>query len=223
VILLVAVLHLLVLVLPPWLLGRPPSDARAICFLGLATAFCISELTAGHAERVAGSQRLPLATGVGLLASFWAGLLQVAGEASPVLSGLGGLSMCVGITLRRRAMQALGRWFRSDLRVDAGQPLVTHGIYARMRHPSETGTLLIAGGAATLLASPAALAIVALWITPCVFRRVRKEDCLLAHHFPTRFAAWAERVPALLPRWRLRTQPRVLSTATARVWKRPLE
>ncbi|MHC4974293.1 MAG: methyltransferase family protein [Planctomycetota bacterium] len=90
---------------------------------------------------------------------------------------------------------------RQDYLAPYRRPLVTHGIYARMRHPSETGTLLIAAGAAALLASPTALVIVVLWITPCVLRRIRLEDRLLARHFPTAFAVWAKRVPALLPRY----------------------
>lgn len=55
--------------------------------------------------------------------------------------------MLCGIGLRAAAIQQLGNWFVTDLGMAQNQPLVSHGLYRWMRHPSEsTGLLLLTAG-----------------------------------------------------------------------------
>jgi protein-S-isoprenylcysteine O-methyltransferase Ste14 len=67
---------------------------------------------------------------------------------APTVFGIAGsVVLWCGLLLRAWAVVTLGRSFRTSVEVDAGQPVVTTGPYARIRHPSYTGLLLIALGA----------------------------------------------------------------------------
>lgn len=51
-----------------------------------------------------------------------------------------------GIGLRAAAIWQLDAWFATDLGVPQNQPLVSHGLYRWLRHPSEAGLLLLTAG-----------------------------------------------------------------------------
>ena len=115
-----------------------------------------------------------------------------------------GASLIVGgIGLRLAAISTLGRWFRNDVALGDAQPIVDRGIYGVLRHPSEAGNLLIFAGAAVLLSSTAMLLATAALLLPVTLVRVAREDDLMARERPAPFAAYRDRVPALLPfmRW----------------------
>ena len=200
--------NLALLVLPLAVTGhaaRALVDPPTCAFLTLATLFCVTELTtqAGEGSAVddVTAVRLARATGLAMLAVFWGGLLRrdaQTGTAHAALVIAGALLMISGVALRRAAIRALGDFFVSDTRVWPGQKLVTTGIYARMRHPSETGLLAIALGSAALLQSEAALAVAILVMAPLVIVRIRREDRHLARAFASEHARYASRVGAFL-------------------------
>jgi protein-S-isoprenylcysteine O-methyltransferase Ste14 len=108
--------------------------------------------------------------------------------------------MLVGIGLRVAAMTTLRAWFVTEISVPDNQPLVQRGIYGRLRHPSEAGTLAIALGAGLLLQSKAGLLLWLCGLLPLVRWRLRLEERELATAFGARFDQYAARVPRLLPR-----------------------
>ncbi len=133
---------------------------------------------------------LALAASVLLLsATLYAGLRATA--AVPALVGAG--LIVVGGSLRAAAMHNLGSQFRTEAGADE---LVTTGIHAVMRHPSELGLLCWTLGlfvtAPTLLAGLLASAQL-----PFLVARLRIEERVLAARFSDRWLRYASRTPRL--------------------------
>jgi protein-S-isoprenylcysteine O-methyltransferase Ste14 len=210
-----AVLHLLLLLVPPLALTRiapDRSDYPVILFLVGATAFYLAErraeertprsaapVTTAHSRRV---QALALTTGIVMLATFWVALaehLSARSERFRVVPAIGGAVMLVGILLRYAAIRVLGRFFVTEVAVRSAQPLVRSGVYRFVRHPSETGTLAIALGACLLLSSRVGIALWAAALVPVVLLRIRAEDRVLRTAFGDEFRRYAARVKRLLP------------------------
>jgi protein-S-isoprenylcysteine O-methyltransferase Ste14 len=112
---------------------------------------------------------------------------------------LGSLCMLVGATLRVISIRSLGMLFRSHVAIAQGHQLVTTGLYARMRHPSETGLLLICIGSSLMLSSIAGALLTALVMIPLCLFRVSLEDKLLFETFGSEFARYRQTTPAMLP------------------------
>jgi protein-S-isoprenylcysteine O-methyltransferase len=110
--------------------------------------------------------------------------------------------MVAGLTLRYFAIRTLGSFFLNEVAVMPKQSLVTHGIYGSLRHPSETGTVCLAFGGATLLGSQYGLAASTLLLLPFLIWRTRLEDRMLRNHYAMEFGRYAADVPAFLPRVR---------------------
>lgn len=73
------------------------------------------------------------------------------------------------------------------------------GVYRVLRHPSDTGIVLVAVGGAILLASPTALAV-ALGSGICFgMARVRRERDVLERGFGTAYRRYAAATPGGLP------------------------
>ncbi|MFO0961193.1 MAG: isoprenylcysteine carboxylmethyltransferase family protein, partial [Isosphaeraceae bacterium] len=96
-------------------------------------------------------------------------------------------------------------------------PLVERGIHGLVRHPSESGNLAAAFGAAGLLGSFAGLAIAALGLLPLVLHRIRIEDRLLFERHGEAFDRYRRRVGALFPR--PRSRPPAASSARGAIGK----
>ncbi len=192
-------------------LGAATREMGVLGFAALVSLACLVEATASSPDRGGGLGRgavseapgwLPHATGAALLLTFWAALagrLSRPGDVAALMV-LGAAIFVAGIWLRRRAVRTLGRWFSDEVRWVAGQPLVTGGIYARLRHPSEAGALCLGLGSALLLASPAGLAVSVLVLLPLVLWRVRLEDRMLEREHGDAYRGHARSVPALMPR-----------------------
>jgi len=185
-------LHLALLA-PAWWLG----GGGAGPFLVAITAACWLEASAERLEvEASGSRWLPTLYAAALLAVFWTALAT----SSPTPWALPGAALIlVGAGLRRAAIQTLGERFTDPVGLVAGHRLTTSGPFARMRHPSELGTLCLGIGAAVSLGSPASLAPLGL-LAALVVVRIREEDRLLAGHFGEQWSRWAERAGPLWPR-----------------------
>lgn len=145
---------------------------------------------------------LASATGCLLLGSFWAAGVEFAGKRAPpatpwLLAGAG--LAAAGIGLRWAAIFKLGAYFISENHVCQAQPLVREGPYALVRHPSESGLLAIALGAALLLGSSSAAAIAVLGILPVTLCRLRLEEQGLVRGFGDRYRQYAGSVKRLIP------------------------
>lgn len=136
----------------------------------------------GIRDRVA--LRVARWVGLGLLVLFWSAQIEslAGGSRSIGMQGTGGALLVAGTLLRIQAIRALGSQFVSDIRV--GPQLVSDGIYAVLRHPSEIGLLLIAVGAPLLIGSPVTAAGAATLLLPISLWRMQRENRAWAAHPP---------------------------------------
>lgn len=110
------------------------------------------------------------------------------------------LLAAASILLTLEAIRALGRQWAYQARLVEGHKLISDGPYGLMRNPIYAGLLgmLIATGIAVsawpALLAATAMAVWGTWI------RIRTEERLLRSAFPEEYEAYAQRVPALLPR-----------------------
>jgi protein-S-isoprenylcysteine O-methyltransferase Ste14 len=197
-------LHALLVLVPAWLLA--------------------GVLTDGEAPRLspACGGLLLLASGWGVLEARWtsgAGDVGARGP-GPALQGalmwwlmvcatstlliapgswFGALLVAAGIGLRLAAIVRLGPQFRTRLEGAPDQVLITTGLYAWVRHPSELGNVGIILGLAALAEIVPGVRLVAGAALMLVVHRVRLEDAALARGHGARFTAHARAVGAWLP------------------------
>jgi protein-S-isoprenylcysteine O-methyltransferase Ste14 len=96
--------------------------------------------------------------------------------------------------------RSLGRDFSSEAEVRSDTALVTGGAFRVVRHPMYLSILLLWGGSALALFSPV-MAVCCLVLVPAFVARSRAEERLLTRHFGDAYAAYAARVPMLVPGW----------------------
>lgn len=210
-------LHLLVIFAPAWALGwlsveqAPQLTTLAVgltcLLLGDATSqrsrvatgeFKSTDLTSDDRRAV----RLATLTGLALLAMIWGALAESAahgGAASYGRLAAGGGLLAVGSLLRALAIRQLGDSFRTEVTPTQAARLVRDGLYARLRHPSETGLLLAVAGILMTLAAErtACLAVPAFaWLT---WARLRLEERSLTARFGDEYQRYRREVPALRP------------------------
>lgn len=113
----------------------------------------------------------------------------------------GVVPLVAGLRLFQRSHADLGKWWSASLELRSGQPLVTAGVYSRVRHPMYSAILLISLAQGLLLrnwlAGWMALAAFALLLTV----RVPREERMLAARFGSEWQAYRLRTGRLFPRW----------------------
>lgn len=189
--------------------GAAPGREADPAAWAFAALWCLwTALEAGLAlpgrepARLSGTDRaLAALTGGALLAGAWLGLWTAPAFTPGSLALAAATALLAGgIALRVAAVRQLGASFATGIHADTRQPLVTHGVYRRIRHPSEAGLIVAAIAAAVLLRSAAALALAALAVVPAAVARSRREDRALAAAHGEAHAAWRRRAGMLLPR-----------------------
>ena len=166
-----------------------------------SSVLCAMEFnhTLRHSEHLPRRDRYGLAALMGallLLFIQWAAIVEFETAATVVHRGhpariiAGCVFICIGIGVRSTAIQQLATGFRSSVQTTR---LITTGIYARCRHPSETGLLLVmlgftillcAGWTAMVLLPPAYA--VARW-------RIHLEESALRKTFGEQYTAYIAR------------------------------
>ncbi|MFO7618188.1 MAG: isoprenylcysteine carboxylmethyltransferase family protein [Thermoplasmata archaeon] len=106
--------------------------------------------------------------------------------------------MACGYSLRKYAIWTLGRAFSNILCIKEGQRLTCSGIYAKVRHPAYTGTLIAVAGIPFLFSSPVGLIPISLAI-PAVLYRISVEEKMLTEKFGQKYADYAKRTKMLVP------------------------
>jgi protein-S-isoprenylcysteine O-methyltransferase Ste14 len=117
------------------------------------------------------------------------------------LSGwaLAGIALgVVGLGLNHVATRTLGAFF-DRIAIKDNHELVTHGVYARIRHPIYTSYLCIFFGFVLMMESPqgalAMLAVCALWFGT----RIPIEEAMLEERFGEAYRAYQKRTARLVP------------------------
>ncbi len=152
---------------------------------GLAVRTLVESTTAytGGRESDRGTKRILVG---GMIAGLFGGWLAARHVPAAELPGngwawvvLGVVVIWAGLGLRLSAIVALGRFFRRDVIVEAGQTVVRRGPYRFVRHPAYTGNLLAALGLGLALANW--LSIAAFVVLPVLghLPRIRVEEAAL--------------------------------------------
>lgn len=106
--------------------------------------------------------------------------------------------LTAGVALRLGPMLALGRRFASVVALQPDHTLTTTGFYARVRHPSYLGILLMDVGFVGVFRSLPAVALL-----PLVFwmfkRRMDVEEAFMTGRFGDEYRGYAARTARLLP------------------------
>jgi protein-S-isoprenylcysteine O-methyltransferase Ste14 len=140
---------------------------------------------------------LAIPSAVALVATF--GALAEPADAAIRLVGVA-LLLAAGL-LAVWGIRSMGRQMASAAEVRPDTVLVTGGAFGVVRHPLYLSILLLwAGGALALLSW--AMAAGWLLLVPAFVARARLEERLLSRHFGEAYAAYAARVPMLLPGFR---------------------
>ena len=147
------------------------------------------------------SHYLPLALAIYLLAAPRVPIAPLNDRFAPLslwLVQLGAALTFAGITFAIWArMWIAGNW-SSDVTLKRDHELVVDGPYRWVRHPIYTGILLALAGTALAVGEwrgtlAVVLACAAYW------RKLRIEEAVMRRQFGEAYAAYAERVPALIP------------------------
>lgn len=111
----------------------------------------------------------------------------------------GTVLVAAGTGLRVWAISLLGRYFTAVVAVQAAQPVVDSGPYRRVRHPSYSGALLAALGAATVCESAVGLVLTVGVLFPVYLYRIRREEAHLRSQLGEPYARYARRTTRLIP------------------------
>ena len=117
---------------------------------------------------------------------------------SPTLA-LAVLVFATGFALRWTSIVVLGRFFTVQVAIRDGHTLVTRGPYARLRHPSYAGLLLVVAGVALAYQHVLSFALIVPLAAWAVARRVRVEERALADAFGDAWRVYAARTARLVP------------------------
>jgi protein-S-isoprenylcysteine O-methyltransferase Ste14 len=121
-------------------------------------------------------------------------------------AGLLGLALIAsGCALAISAVRQMSVSWRIGIDRLAPGPLVSRGLYARMRHPIYTGMLLATTGLAGLTADALSVAVAtAAWVGLPV--QARLEEAFLLSRHPEEYPEYLARTGRFLPRIRTRTR-----------------
>jgi len=101
--------------------------------------------------------------------------------------------------LRRHCFRMLGERFTYDVRVAAAQPVVEHGAYRYVRHPSYTAGLLLFGGIGLALGNWLSLAISVVIPVLAYSYRIAVEERALVETLGPAYANYMKRTKRLIP------------------------
>jgi protein-S-isoprenylcysteine O-methyltransferase Ste14 len=118
----------------------------------------------------------------------------------PALEWLGAGLCALGIAFSLWSIATLGRHYDLVLEVHRDHELVRRGPYALVRHPVYTGLALHFAGACLATGNLLLLAGTLLVSYPSFYVRALAEERLLRDRFGADYAAYAGKVPMLVPR-----------------------
>lgn len=119
----------------------------------------------------------------------------------PVLAGfIGTAFMVASLAVLWRAHRDLGRNWSPTLEIVQEQKLVTHGIFATIRHPIYLSVWLMMIAQALMLSNWFAGLIGLVTFAPIYFTRVPREEQMMLESFGDEYRQYMEQTGRLLPR-----------------------
>jgi protein-S-isoprenylcysteine O-methyltransferase Ste14 len=125
-------------------------------------------------------------------------LERAAWTPSPAVSVLSVALVVTGLAFTAWARLTLGRNWSGAVVFKEDQKLIVAGPYAVVRHPIYTGLLAMLLGTALAYAEPIGFFLFAAGVV-ALYAKARKEEQLMTRHFPGAYAAYRERVKAIIP------------------------
>lgn len=111
-----------------------------------------------------------------------------------------GLAVIVaGVILRLRIIASLGRHFTVDVAIRKDHVLKTDGVYAYVRHPSYSASLLSFLGFGLSLNNWLSVALAFVPVLTAFLVRIRIEEKVLTGHFGEEYTAYKRKTRALIP------------------------
>jgi protein-S-isoprenylcysteine O-methyltransferase Ste14 len=107
--------------------------------------------------------------------------------------------MTLGVFVRQWSILTLGRFFTSDVRVSAEQPVIDRGPYRLVRHPSYSGLIIFFIGFALALTNFISLAILAVVPTTGLIARIHFEERALVASLGEPYSRYAATRKRLMP------------------------
>ena len=109
-----------------------------------------------------------------------------------------GIFWC-GIALRLWSFRTLGRYFTFTVQTSADQPVISHGPYRMVRHPSYTGLLLVVLGVGLLVGNWWWLLSMTVAVTGGLVFRIRVEERALMRTLGDEYRNYAANHKRLVP------------------------
>lgn len=111
----------------------------------------------------------------------------------------GFLIFCVGVVVRLYSIYLLGEAFTFNLQVSKDQPLVQHGTYRYLRHPSYTGLLVMFIGLCLLGSNDVLILFVIGFVIALVGHRIPSEEAMLLEHFGEKYKRFCHHRKRVVP------------------------
>ncbi|MEA5363107.1 isoprenylcysteine carboxylmethyltransferase family protein [Amycolatopsis sp., V23-08] len=105
----------------------------------------------------------------------------------------------LGLLLRWWSFASLGRYFTVTVRTSADQPVVDHGPYRVLRHPSYTGLLLVFAGGGLVVGNWVGAAGAVAVLLLALIHRLRIEERALGDALGDRYRQFAASRARLVP------------------------
>jgi protein-S-isoprenylcysteine O-methyltransferase Ste14 len=181
------------------------SDARgrARALLGLRAIFEATTGRSGGSTADRGTKQILIAGMIGAIALGWLAAVHVPSADLPgngwAYVATGVATIWLGVFIRGWAVLTLGRWFRREVHVEAGQQVVRTGPYRYIRHPAYLGNLLATLGVGIALVNW--LSITVLVVVPYLAHlpRIHVEERALKNQLGAPYEEYAATTKRLIP------------------------
>ncbi len=138
---------------------------------------------------------------VTLAVSIFAGIMiAVNYPAFGKLRTIAGAALVVaGVLFRWFAIISLGKMFTTNVSIQNEHKLKTDGLYAVLRHPSYTGSLMSFLGLGISLGNIYSLVVVFIPVTLAFLYRIKVEEDALSKHFGEKYEVYKSHTKKLIP------------------------
>lgn len=107
--------------------------------------------------------------------------------------------MLFGVGLRYYAIRTLGHYFTGIVTIYRDQPIVQHGPYKLIRHPSYSGVLLIIFGTGIMIMNWASVLTIIVGLLAGLWYRISVEERALCNNIGQPYIEYMQRTKRLIP------------------------
>ena len=112
---------------------------------------------------------------------------------------VGTILMVLGIVIRQWSIVVLGKFFSPTVGIQKGQRIVRTGPYRLVRHPSYSGSFLIATGVGVSLQSWGAVLVILCILSLAFIYRISVEEKVLITEFGDEYVEYSRATKLLIP------------------------